>query len=393
MTMQKRTTRLIGVLLLIEFLDELVFGAREAAWPLISRDLGLTYAQIGVLLGIPILISNLIEPILGILADVWRRRVLILGGGLCFALALLLTGFSGGFAPLLLAFTLFGPASGAFVSLSQATLMDLAPSRHEHNMARWTFAGSAGVLAGSLALAAAVLLGLSWRTLFLALSVLALLLLLLARRLPLDKPNAAIEPPLAGLRRGLRAALARLRQPHVWRWLILLEFSDLMLDILLGFLALYFVDVTGATPAQAGLAVTVWTGVGLLGDFLLIPLLERVPGLRYLRVSAWLEMLLLSALLLAPNFGMRLLLVGLLGFFNSGWYSILQGKLYSALPEESGTVLALKNVSGLFGALLPLALGLAAQRLGLANMMWLLLLGPLALLIGLPPHTETRHEP
>ena len=36
-----------------------------------------------------------------------------------------------------------------------------------------------------------------------------------------------------------------------------------MLDVLLGFLALYFVDVAGAV-------VAVWTGVGLPGDLLLI---------------------------------------------------------------------------------------------------------------------------
>ncbi len=41
------------ILLLIEFLDELVFGAGEAAWPLIRDDLALSYDQIGLLLGIP----------------------------------------------------------------------------------------------------------------------------------------------------------------------------------------------------------------------------------------------------------------------------------------------------------------------------------------------------
>lgn len=33
--------------LLIEFVDELIFGAGEAAWPLIRTDLGLNYVQIG----------------------------------------------------------------------------------------------------------------------------------------------------------------------------------------------------------------------------------------------------------------------------------------------------------------------------------------------------------
>ena len=65
-----------------------------------------------------------------------------------FAVALLLTALSRDFGLLLVSFVLFYPASGAFVSLSQATLMDLQPSRREQNMARWTLAGSIGVVAG-----------------------------------------------------------------------------------------------------------------------------------------------------------------------------------------------------------------------------------------------------
>jgi hypothetical protein len=38
----------VNIFLLIEFLDELVFGATEAAWPLVRSDLGLNYSQIGL---------------------------------------------------------------------------------------------------------------------------------------------------------------------------------------------------------------------------------------------------------------------------------------------------------------------------------------------------------
>ena len=110
----RRTTLFTLTLLAIEFLDEAasshvrrgVFGAREAAWPLIRTDLGLSYAQVGVLLGLPSLVSSLVEPLLGILGDRWRRRVLILGGGVVFALALLLTALSQYFPVLLISFTI-----------------------------------------------------------------------------------------------------------------------------------------------------------------------------------------------------------------------------------------------------------------------------------------------
>ena len=133
-----RTVIVLAIIFLsIELLDELVDGVRGAAWPLIRNDLHLSYVQVGMLLTIPNTISSLIEPILGILGDIGQRRQLILGGGVAFALALLLISLSHNFPLLLAAFVLFYPASGCFVNLSQATLMDIKPTRHEQNMARW----------------------------------------------------------------------------------------------------------------------------------------------------------------------------------------------------------------------------------------------------------------
>lgn len=382
--LRKRFSHFVLVLLLIELLDELVFGAFETAWPLIRDDLVLGYAQIGLLLSIPSLAGNLIEPVLAVLGDVWRRRAIVLGGGVVFTLALGLTAASQTFWLLMLSLVLFYPASGAFVSLSQATLMDIDESRREQNMARWTFAGSVGVVLGPLALGLGALAGLSWRWVIGLMAALALVLLLISTRMPYpDGEDCGSRPDLRAVGDGLRDALRAIGRPGVLRWLVLLEFSDLMLDVLLGFLALYLVDVGGATAAQAGLAVAVWTGVGLLGDFALIPLLERVRGLRYLRWSALIELLLFPAMLLAPGFALKLVLLGSLGFFNSGWYAILQAQLYAALPGQSGVALAVKNLSGLVAGLIPLALGLAAQRLGLGTAIWLLLAGPIALLIGL----------
>ena len=145
------------IYLLIEFLDELVYGVGEAAWPLIRADLGLTYVQIGLALSLPKLIASLIEPFIGILGDIWRRRALILGGGIFFTLAIYFIGQSAVFPVLLLALILLNPSSGAFISLAQASLMDSAPERHDQNMARWTFAGSLGVVIGPILLGAAAL--------------------------------------------------------------------------------------------------------------------------------------------------------------------------------------------------------------------------------------------
>jgi FSR family fosmidomycin resistance protein-like MFS transporter len=365
----------VATLLAIELLDELVFGAREAAWPLIRDDLSLSYTQIGLLLAVPNLVSLVVEPMLGVASVTWRRRVLVLGGGLCFALALALAAGAPAFWTLLVAFSLLYPASGAFVSLSQAALMDLEPDRREHNMARWTFAGGVGVVLGPLALAGFVWIGLGWRELFVGFAILALALVLRVRRSP--------DSAEAGERPRLRDALRTIRRREVFRWLLLLELSDLLGDVLLGFLALYLVDAVEASPATGGLAVAVWSGAGLAGAAAMIPLLRRVDGLRYLRASAAVSAVLFVGFLLVPGVQAKLLLVAAIAVVNAGWYSVLQARLYGALDGKSGLVL---TVGALFplNAFLPLGIAAAAERWGLDAALWPLLAAPLALLLLVP---------
>ncbi len=377
--------------LLIEFIDELVFGVEAAAWPLMRDDLALNYIQIGLALSLPGLIGSIVEPFLFILGDVWKRRALLLGGGLLFALSLALTALSQNFFLLIVSFSLFYPASGMFVNLSQANLMDSDPARREQNMARWTFAGSLGVVVGPLLLSGMAFLAFGWRPAFGILAVLTSLILLFAwKRIP-DTGRDASDLSLPILFDGIRGAFRALKDKAILRWLVLLEFSDLLLDVFYGFLPLYFVDVAGFTPAQAAVAVAVWTGVGLLGDFLLIPLLEKVRGLDYLRWSVVLELILFPLFLLAPLPWQKLVLTGAMGFFNAGWYAILKGNLYASMPEKSGTALALNSLSGVAGKIIPFGIGLAAQFFGLQSALWLLLAGPIALMVGLP-RTSRNHD-
>ena len=374
----------VSVLLLVEFLDEIMDGVSGAAWPLIRDDLRLSYAEVGVLLSVPSLVATFVEPVLGILADVWRRRPLVLAGGVAFTLAVLSTGLSYSFGALLLASVLFYPASGAFVNFSQAALMDAAPARREQNMVRWTLAGTVGNLVGPLLVGAAVAYGVGWRALFVGLAAFSLVVLALAWRLPFPTPSMrGGEGVGESFREGVRAALGALRRREVWRWVVLLECGDLTADVLRGYLALYMVDVVGATGAQAALAVVVWVFLCLAGEFLLLQVLERVGGLRYLRWSTSCVVVLFPLFLLAEGFGAKVALLGALGFVNAGWYSLLKAQLYAELPGRSGTVMALDNVAGAVASLAPLALGAFAQRYGLGAMMWLLLAGPVALLAGL----------
>lgn len=295
----------------------------------------------------------------------------MLGGGLVFAVAVAALALAPSFVVLLGALALLYPASGAFVSLSQATLMDADPAARERNMVRWTLAGSVGVALGPLLIAT----GVGWRAIFAAYAVVAVALVLAAR--PVRFASGSGEA-------GLRTALRELRRPEVVRWLLLLELQDLGGDIFYGFLALYFVDVVGVAAQTAALAVAVWTGADLVGNLVVLRVLHRVESLRWLRATAAGVAVLFPVFQLVPGLAPKLVILALLSALNAGWYPISEAQLYDTLPGRSGTAVALGSFSGALGAALPLALGLLAERVGIHEAFWLVLLAPVALLVGVP---------
>lgn len=313
------------------------------------------------------------------LADRGRRRALILAGGVAFVATTALLGVVAGFVAFLAVEMAAAPASGAFVGLAQAALVDVAPARRQRSLAEWTLVGSLAVGLAPLLVVGTVRLGGSWRDLFLALAGLGAIVLLLARRIP---PSAG--RPEERLVETVRATLALLRSRDVVRWLVVLQAADLLLDVLHGFLALYLVDVTQVSPSRAALGVAVWTGAGLVGDAALLGVLRRVSGLRYLRWSALGVAVAYPAFMLSPALPAKLVALAALGLLNAGWYALPKAQLYAAAGDRSGAVLTLGTIGGLVGTAVPLAIGLVASLAGLGVALWGPLLAPLVVLILVP---------
>jgi FSR family fosmidomycin resistance protein-like MFS transporter len=312
-----------------------------------------------------------------LLGDTRFRRALIIGGGVAVVVTLGGVAVAWGFPPLLVAFALGSPASGAFVTLSQATLMDLNPGRQPHAMARWSLAGSLGSLIGPLISAGILSMGMSWRWAFVGMAAAAFMLvaLLACRQFPTDLLNHR-QANAGDLLKGLWRAIT---DPALLRWFALLELADLLLDRFVLFVPLYFTDVVGISPAQASLVASLLMLSGLAGDFLTVRLLDRLPGRRLVRISAGLVALLYAAWLLSPGVAAKLLLLVVLGISRLGWYAVLQGEAYRELPGRSGTVMAVTALAAFAGGAVSAGLGFAAERLGLGGAMWLLIIGPVAL--------------
>jgi len=376
----------VVTLLAVELLDELIYGVEAGAIPLIRNDLRLTYVQVGVLLTLPGLVGSVLDPLIGLLGDMWRRKVLIVGGAAVTMLAMLLIGFGHSFAALIVAFCISYPASTAYVSLSQATLMDLHPGRHDQMMARWTVLGAIGQFAGPALVSLVLILGFGWRGLYFGLAGLAGLVAFFFWRWTASAQfgQGQVSETKEELWAGLRDLPKAIHTSGLLRWLVLLELSDLMLDVFFSFCALYFTDVVHVTPALAGIAVSVLTLSGLIGDTLLIPLLEKIDGLRLIRLTALLVLIIYPCFLLVPNIWVKFGLLAVLGPLRSGWYQVLQGRAYSAIPGRSGTVVAIGSLGSIVASAFPIILGAVAERAGLGWAMALLIIAPISLIIGLP---------
>src|SRR5207248_5274582 len=191
--------------------------------------------QVGLLASVPLLVGGFLELPMGVLAGQGRRRwLVILGGGIVFVFTLLAVASARSFAVLLAAFVAFYPASGAFVSLTQAEIMDAWPDRQAQVMARWDLAGAAGAVAGPLLLTEVLASGGSWRAGYLVLAGISALVwigaLLRGRPQP-DGPVAAAETDDAGQRpwtSRFGEIGTALRDWRTLRWLLLIEVADLL---------------------------------------------------------------------------------------------------------------------------------------------------------------------
>jgi MFS transporter, FSR family, fosmidomycin resistance protein len=377
---------LAWLFLLIEFFDELNYGLGNAALPAIRSDLGLSYVQVGLLLGLPGIINTFIEPVLMLMGDTLLRKKIMLSGGLAISLSLAAIASTHSFALMLLAMIIGYPASGAFVSLSQATLMDLNPGREPHMMARWTAIGSLGNLIGPLILAAGFALGFGWRWAFYSLALMCLVLFGLTwhRQIPTQSGTIDLSHPANSFRGLLHGLWEALRDPHLMRWMILLQLSDLLLDVLTGYLPLYFTDEMGLSLTQVSLLVSLLMLASLISNLLLIPILERFPGRRLVRLTAGASAILFALWLAVPWLWAKICLIILLKLVGMGWYEVLQGEAFAAAPGRSGTVMAINSFIGVLGGGISFLIGWVAAQAGLPAAMWLLIIGPISLAIFTP---------
>jgi MFS family permease len=374
----RRLPTLMLALLFVDFIDEFSSGVGPIGTPGLRAEFALRYSVAAfVIFTGPRLAGLILEPPLFLLADRHPKKWFICGGFVAMGLIDLTIGFSTTFVVVAAALMLSGVASGAGVSLSQAALMDTYPADRERLMTRWVFMGAAGDLATPALFWLLALFALGWRSAFMITGAMVLVysVVLLRQRFPPQAPQAEDDDEIPILE-ALRLAF---RDRKLLMWLFASWTCGLMDELLVAFGALHLRDGLGADSETRSLILMAMMAGALLGLALLDRLLARFDPLKLLTTSCVGTTVSYLAWLSATDPVSSGFWIFSSGLFIGTLYPLAKAQAYRALPGRSGMLNAIAHVFTPLDLLMPIAMGLIADRFGLLPALALLLLQPLSL--------------
>lgn len=353
------------------FADELLYGATDVLMPTLRATFGLTYTQVGLLHLALQYVAAVVEPVSALLIDVWERRWLLAWGAAGIGLAVMLVGLAPAFAVLLVAFGVYGLASGPLAHTADVVLVQAHPSAPGRAFARATALDTTGALLGPALVAAWLWFGFDWRWLLVALGLggIAYGAALATTRFPAPSPEAPedADAPEGEATGGLMARLAANlravagdRAARVW---LLFLFVHGVVEAPMVFRAIWLVDRGGMTQVMVGVYVLFETGVALLGVLALDRWLGRATPRRVMIVAAVGLLLLYPAWYLVPGMWARFVVGAPLGFLFAVFWPIARSQSLTTASGRPGAVTAVSAVMELVPVALLLAL--AAEVVGL----------------------------
>jgi predicted MFS family arabinose efflux permease len=342
-------------------------------YPVIARDLHLSYSDIGLITGALAIAWGIAALFMGNLSDrIGRRRVLVISL-IVFSLLIGASGLATGLLTLIAVRVVMGFADGAYTPVSIAgTLAASPPNRRGLNIGIQQMMLPLFGLGLAPLFVAGVLRFIEWRLVFLIFVIPGLLLAFSVWK---TIPNLSTAGKIAG--RGS------------WSdWKAVLSYSNVRVAALLmlcwltclittsAFMPNYLVDHLRLRPEQMGVVMSA-IGLGATAGTFLLPWLSDKVGRR--PVMALSSVGVLASLLLLANTGNSVAILFaflfFVHFFNNALIALTVGPLCaeavpaSLMATASGLVIAVGELFG--GGLAPVIVGQAAQRFGIEHVLWL----------------------
>lgn len=352
-------------------------------YPVIARDLKLSYGDIGTITGALAIAWGISALFVGNLSDrIGRRRVLTVSL-VVFSLLIGASGLATGLLTLILVRVVMGFADGAYTPASIAgTMAASPPQRSGLNIGIQQMMMPLFGLGLAPLLVAGVLRYIEWRLIFLLFVVPGLVLAYCMWRIIAPRATAHAVEGDAGVvhraadRTGLADWKCVLTYPNVRVAAALMLCWLTCLVTTSAFMPNYLVDHLKLRLDQMG---TVMSAIGLgatLGTLLLPWLSDRLGRKRIMAISSLGALVSLVLLMNAQaDVGRLFACLFLVHFFNNALITLTVGPLCSeAVPVQymataSGLVIAVGELFG--GGLAPVIVGRVAQRFGIEQVLWL----------------------
>jgi FSR family fosmidomycin resistance protein-like MFS transporter len=366
---------LVAALMLVRLADEWFTFFPAGAIAQIRDDVGLTYAQAGVVLtALPA--GGILGHGFAVAADYVDRRLLAAGGA--FSQALCLTGFAlaDSFLLLVAVSFLWGMSTDAFVHGCEVALVDLYHDQLAPALARVNAFGAVGDLLGPLTLAAAAALGVGWRPVFIAAAILMALygLWLAFQRFPPP------QPPESEAHTPVRGVLAVLRDPRIVLLALVSALFGVLDEPFWGFTIVYLEQVRDTPAGVATLLVAVGVGGGLIGYLAVGNVGRRLAPRAILLTFAAVVGVAVAALIAVPYVVIQAVSAFIFGFAGAVFYSVLQATILGMRPGQAGTTSAVVSTIGLLGIAFPPLVGAVSDAAELTTGLALYVLVPVVMI-------------
>jgi FSR family fosmidomycin resistance protein-like MFS transporter len=384
------TDRLVVVALGGRFMDEILSGLPSVLMPTIRAKLGLSYAQIS-LLGLTLnYVAAFVEPINGLLIDLWKRPWLMAWGAAGIGLGTAVIGFAPTLATLLLGFAIYGLASGPLAHTADVVLVEAYPTVPDRIFARATILDTVGALLAPLLVSLSIWAGLEWRWLLVILGLSSLIYALLIVKTRFPAPVNHDEQAFLGRRQALQANIkAVLTNRRALTWLLFL-FVHGILEAPLQFSPIWLREQVGMSQALIGIYKALDMAISIASLMFLDRWLSHSNYRRVLFFASLGLLFLYPAWILLPGIVTRFILLVPLSFLFSVYWPIGKAQSLASVPGRGGTITAVDSLLGFVP--IPLLFGLLAEWITLSKAMLWVLMGATIVLIAviwrLPPEKD-----
>ncbi len=347
--------------------------------PIIGKELGLTYSQIGLIMTCQFLAGAIANIPGGILVDTVGRKGLLMALSLFWVgFPYLLMGFSNGYLTLLACVSLVGFGNSLWHPTAIPTLARRFPERKGLVLSLHGMGGNAGDALAPLAVGS-LLAFLTWREVVIVNVVpglvMALLLLVFLGTMRVgSRAGAAGESRALTLTEYFRGIPALFRNRSLVFLTASSAFRSMTQNALLTFLPVYLAYEMGYSPFWVGAGMFALQAAGFAASPIAGHLSDIMGRRSIMMTSMAMTAVVLVFMVFAGKSHAFIFFVAVLGFFLYAIRPVLQAWLLESTPKNMGgtSIGILFGAQSLGSSVAPLVGGMIADRYGLLMTFWFL---------------------